>query len=123
MDGGVAGWERKTASAVFECGICMCDDVGEEDMITLSCNHRFCKQCMLVFVGSLIDSHKVLDDEDFVCPETGCNAPLDLPIVKELVSAQTFERLLELKLRRSMLRTERRFAPAPSVRSWLSLRT
>eukprot|EP00946_MAST-07B_sp_MAST-7B-sp1_P004274 g4274.t1 len=100
MDGGVAGWERKTASAVFECGICMCDDVGEEDMITLSCNHRFCKQCMLVFVGSLIESHKVLDDEDFVCPETGCNAPLDLPIVKELVSAQTFERLLELKLRK-----------------------
>jgi hypothetical protein len=113
MDGGVAGWERKTASTMFECGICMSDDVGEEDMITLSCNHRFCKFCMLPFVASLIESHKVLDNEDFVCPEIGCTAPLDLPIVKELVSAPVFERLLDLKLRKEYAETREEVRTCP----------
>lgn len=113
MDGGVAGWERKTAATVFECGICMSDDIGEEDMITLSCNHRFCKLCMLPFIASLIESHKVLDNEDFVCPEIGCMAPLDLPIVKELVSAPAFERLLDLKLRKEYAETREEVRTCP----------
>ncbi len=99
IDGGVAGWERKTASALFQCDICFDDELPEDRMVTLGCNHRFCRDCLQVHIAGLIDTHKVVE-EDFVCPDAECVRPLELPIVQDLLSDSDFERLLDLKLRK-----------------------
>ena len=97
MDGGVKGWERKMADVVFECAICMSDDLDETEMVTLDCEHRFCRECMKYHLDSLIATHQIKEKE-MICPIPKCCASVSLPIIQNIISKIDYDKLLELKL-------------------------
>ena len=99
MDGGVKGWERKTADIMFECAICMDDDLDETDMVTLDCDHRFCRGCVKYHLDALLGTHQI-KEEEMLCPVPGCNSTISLPIIRDLLNKKDYDRLLELKLRK-----------------------
>ena len=99
MDGGVKGWETKTADVSFECAICMDDDLTDNEMVTLDCLHRFCKNCVTYHLTSLLDTHQIKENQ-MTCPIPGCEHPVALPIIQDLITKSDYDRLLELKLRK-----------------------
>ena len=37
------GADQKVEERMFECNLCMADDIPESDIKTLDCDHRFCR--------------------------------------------------------------------------------
>jgi hypothetical protein len=99
MDGGVKGWERKMADVHFECAICMGDELDETEMVTLDCDHRFCRGCVQYHLSALMGTHQIKEGE-MLCPIPGCNSDISLPIIRALLSEDDYHKLLELKLRK-----------------------
>ena len=99
IDGGVKGWEQKTADVSFECAICMDDELDAEDMVTLDCLHRYCRNCLTYHIKSLMDTHQIKESQ-MTCPVPGCKHPVALPIIQSLIPKVDYQRLLELKLRK-----------------------
>ena len=65
----------------YKCGICLDDEVSIEDMITLTCDHRFCIDCFKGYCSNKIGEAQV-SQKDLVCPETGCKDSLTIDELK-----------------------------------------
>ena len=83
----------------FECSMCMDDDVCREDILTLGCNHRFCRDCLKFYVKLKL-KEKNVSEEDLCCPERGCNVSIDVHIIESLLSSEQYQEFLDLKLRK-----------------------
>lgn len=97
LDGGVKGWNQKMADVVFECAICLSDDLDETEMVTLDCDHRFCRKCMKYHLDSFVKSHKIKENE-MICPVPRCCSTISLSIIQNIISKVDYDKLLELKL-------------------------
>lgn len=86
----------------FECALCMDDEIPGDEIVTLSCNHRFCRSC-LKFLLELKLKEKHVTDADLCCPHQNCNVPLDLKIIEATLGEALYQKLLDVKLRRMYL--------------------
>ncbi len=94
--------EEATDNRHFECALCMDDEISGDEIVTLSCNHRFCRSC-LKFLIELKLKEKTVTDADLCCPEPNCGATLDLKIMEATLGDALYQKLLDVKLRRMYL--------------------
>eukprot|EP00944_MAST-04C_sp_MAST-4C-sp1_P011078 g11078.t1 len=95
--------EEATEKRFFECALCMDDQVRGDEIVTLSCDHRFCRSC-LKYLIELKLKEKNVTEEDLCCPERGCGVPLDLKIIEATLGEAVYQKLLDVKLRRMYVR-------------------
>ena len=62
--------EEALANKRYKCVLCLDDDVKIEDMVTLSCDHRFCRDCLANYLKSKI-SDALVASSDLICPAQG----------------------------------------------------
>mmetsp|Transcript_5312 Transcript_5312/g.9741 ORF Transcript_5312/g.9741 Transcript_5312/m.9741 type:complete len:329 (+) Transcript_5312:3117-4103(+) len=78
----------------FTCEVCT-DEHLVEQSITLSCDHRFCNDCITGHLENLIEDGKVQSSQ-VKCPNAGCSTVITYNEAKSLLSSDTFERLDKL---------------------------
>lgn len=86
--------EEKRA-AKFECPICS-GLIRVDQSITLDCDHRFCRDCISMFIESNVNESKVTD-QDLSCPL--CLEPIANMILKALLSRDNFIKLEKFRIR------------------------
>ena len=84
---------------MFECSLCMDDEVSEAEIRTLSCDHRFCQPCLENFLNMQIREHKIQDDS-LICPSKDCSEVIQSFEVKGVVKPDVYDKYLDLKLRK-----------------------
>ncbi|CAG9326167.1 unnamed protein product [Blepharisma stoltei] len=80
----------------FQCLICL-ENFNIDQGITLSCDHRYCTNCIKGHIESLINEGKVTE-EDMKCPQ--CPAPITPQEVEGNASKDNFNRYLEFSMRK-----------------------
>jgi len=66
-------------------------------MVTLPCDHRFCKDCMSGHLDQLIGSGQVLP-EKMICPQRNCGTEIEEVIIFSLVDRQSIDIIQRLRL-------------------------
>ena len=82
----------------YPCGICLCDDIELKDMVTLSCNHRFCSSCFVGHCKVKISEARVSRDE-LVCPGIGCTEPITIHELKAWMDEDDVEKFHRFSLK------------------------
>ena len=86
---------EENRAAKFDC--LMCYGAYRVDIsITLDCDHRYCRDCISAFISGCISDNKVSESE-LACPM--CAQPINIIIVKELVSRKEFDKLEKFLIR------------------------
>lgn len=75
----------------FLCEICT-DEYLVENSITLSCNHRFCNDCITTHVENLLEEGKV-ESSQVKCPKPDCPMEITYNEAKNLLAPEQFDRL------------------------------
>lgn len=94
-------WKRYTH---YECPICYCTDVCK-DAVELPCDHFFCRECMDMYVKTILESIYSYRVNPFVCPITTCkadmnvtgNVPKGIRTCHHLLSKDQMEKVLSWK--------------------------
>ncbi len=68
--------EAELAALTYECNICG-DDVTLDNMLTLECDHRFCKDCFTQFCEAKI-SLAAVQHNQLKCPDDDCSKPISI---------------------------------------------
>ena len=91
---------------MLACNICG-GEYGASQMITLQCNHRFCKDCMTDHLDALIQSGLVVPEKT-ICPQKGCGQEIEEIIIFSLVDRQSIDIIQRLRVIAGMesLKTE-----------------
>lgn len=87
--------ELKALNPKFKCEICY-TDIDVEEGITLECDHRFCVECIKMYVEGLIESAQVTA-EKMKCPN--CPQPLSIYEIEDIVNAEQFDKYQKFLLR------------------------
>ncbi|KAJ1473884.1 hypothetical protein T484DRAFT_1636281 [Baffinella frigidus] len=90
---------RKFAGQLHACGICFEEVPGGRSVRLAGCKHVFCKGCMRGLCDVQISDGTL---QMVRCPSFGCNQPLILPDVAQLVDRETFARFERLCLQRGL---------------------
>lgn len=81
---------------IMGCNIC-----GEEfpasQMITVFCNHRFCKDCMTGHLEALVGSGQVVPEKT-ICPQRGCGEQIEETTIFSLLDRQSIDIIQRLRL-------------------------
>lgn len=89
--------KRKTTT--FNCGICYEEDMDANDaenpVKMLSCNHTFCSECFKAYYETLIE--KDGKSNALKCPESGCAAKPTKNEIKDIISANCFDKYKKFK--------------------------
>ncbi|KAF7732490.1 hypothetical protein EC973_003235 [Apophysomyces ossiformis] len=95
----------------FMCMIC-CSDGPEMETVSLSCDHRFCKDCYQQYVSQKICMEG--ETRRIECPQDKCNVVVDSKLVRLLMDNKTFLKF-EALLNHSYVNDKRylRWCPAP----------
>lgn len=83
--------EQALQNRRYKCEICLDDDCKIEDMVTLSCDHRHCRDCFANYLNSKISEARVAAS-DLVCPSVGCGTPITNQEMKANVSNDVYEK-------------------------------
>lgn len=81
---------------MLACNICG-EEYAASQMVTLQCNHRFCKDCMTGHLEALIQSGQVVAEKT-ICPQRGCNQEIEEIIIFSLVDRQSIDIIQRLRL-------------------------
>ena len=87
--------ELRALNPKFKCEICITDKDVEEG-ITLECDHRFCVECIKMYVEGLIESAQVTS-EKLKCPN--CPQPLTIYEIEDIVPTEQFDKYQKFLLR------------------------
>jgi hypothetical protein len=75
----------------YKCEICLDDECKIEDMVTLSCDHRHCRDCFAGYLNSKISDAQVAAS-DLICPSVGCGTQITNQEMKANVSNEVYEK-------------------------------
>ena len=89
----LADYEENRA-AKFTCEMCY-ETFKVEQGITLDCEHRFCRPCLVGYLESFINERKV-SEADLSCPF--CQEPVHNMIIKDILSYETYKKLDRFRL-------------------------
>lgn len=91
---------------MLACNICG-GEYAASQMVTLRCEHRFCKDCMTGHLDALIQSGLVVPEKT-ICPQRGCGQEIEEIIIFSLVDRQSIDIIQRLRLIAGMesLKTE-----------------
>ena len=78
------------------CNICG-GEYAASNMITLPCNHRFCKDDMTGYLDQLIGSGQVVPEKT-ICPQKNCGTEIEEAIIFSLVDRQSIDIIQRLRL-------------------------
>ena len=85
------------AAMTQECGMCEEEFDKKEDMQCLNdCHHTFCRDCMRLYLESMIDEVDSYTQSRFACPEPDCGMPLHPGLVLHLLPEARQSKFLEL---------------------------
>jgi ariadne-1 len=65
---------------VHQCKICFDDKLSQDDLYSLPCRHRFCRECFKSYLRVKMEDRSLLN-----CPQHGCNERIVEDDVKELL--------------------------------------
>ena len=102
--------EAQLASRTYECSICGDDELLLHDMLTLSCDHRFCKGCFSQFCELKI-AEAAVKASQLTCPNDGCHIPISVYELSGNLSKETFEKYERFSLRAFAKDTNALFCP------------
>lgn len=92
-----------------ECPTC-CDEKPQEQMIKLYCSHRFCSDCMIMYVeGKLRDMQVPVR-----CPQVGCKYRIPIKDVKPFLSVSVYESLEIATKEAGFMNSDRIYCPFPN---------
>lgn len=96
--GGLDQYEEKKREKIpsFDCDLCM-ENIKVDLSVTLDCEHRYCKNCMEIYLKSYIMEGKI-DPDELICFK--CRNPINYEIIKHHVSEQCLIVLDKFLLRR-----------------------
>ena len=77
------------------CTICL---LNYSDYSVPTCDHKFCRDCMEIYLAISINDGNVLS---IICPQTNCNRILTNSIIQGLVPAALFEKYLDFHKRKT----------------------
>ena len=85
----------------IHCEICL-SKVNIDDCLTLECDHKFCKDCL---IGEWTDKIKngQVDETLLKCPKFGCNQPIEYQILKGNLDRKIFEKYEKFLLNHTLL--------------------
>ena len=102
----------QAAKRAFKCEMCMEDEIVSAEIITLNCEHRFCKECLKMGLEMKLKEKSVSED-DLCCPFQSCKQPFDVHIIEALLSQNQYQMFLDLKLRKVYARQTREIRECP----------
>mmetsp|Transcript_19575 Transcript_19575/g.35910 ORF Transcript_19575/g.35910 Transcript_19575/m.35910 type:complete len:254 (-) Transcript_19575:432-1193(-) len=73
----------------FLCKIC-CDMYSIDQAVTLNCDHRLCRDCMMNYLELVVNSMN-FGLEDLKCPVFECKDAVDIHIIKAMLSDKMFK--------------------------------
>ena len=79
----------------LNCKTCT-EDYPASDMITLVCNHRFCKDCMIAHLMNLVQSGLVIPEKT-ICPEVRCGQEIEEVVIESLLDRQSIDIIHRLR--------------------------
>jgi IBR domain. len=68
-------WKRYTQ---YECPICYCTELCSKDTVELPCDHFFCRDCMDMYVKTIVEGINSCRVNPFVCPIPSCKANMNV---------------------------------------------
>jgi ariadne-1 len=101
--------EAELAARLYECGICG-DEHPIEDMLTLQCDHRFCKGCFLLFCEHKIKEAAVKADQ-LACPCDDCDKDISIHELRANLPEELFSKYERHRLRAFAKDSNARFCP------------
>lgn len=96
--------KEETQATKIICEICL-NKFGIENLLTLSCDHRFCKFCLLKDWETKLNELKI-NDNFWICPKEKCRQRIDHEIIKANMPPQLFLKYDELLLNHTMKNLE-----------------
>lgn len=82
----------ESLSIHYDCSIC-CEEYGDEHMLHLGCQHRFCADCWKVFLTSQIKEEGQIF---LTCMENGCLLPISDLFIENNVDESCHKRFLSI---------------------------
>jgi len=77
------------------CEVCEETKVVDKEIITLDCDHMFCKKCVADFAVANVKQNKV-GEHHMICPKIGCKKPISFYILKEVMEKEMFVKYEDL---------------------------
>ena len=81
---------------MLECAICI-QEYAASQMVTLSCDHRFCKDCMTEYLNILVYNRQVVPEKT-ICPQRNCCTEIEEPIIFSLMDQQSINTIQRLRV-------------------------
>lgn len=86
----------KQFSPVFECCICLNDDIVLNQIVDFGCSHtNACKNCTKSYFENYIQNGQIFE---LKCPSPGCGRMASQALIKDLVDPQAFFKMEDLQL-------------------------
>ena len=96
----LTGFAVRDSEGTVECGMCE-EEVPQHGGVQClnDCGHNFCRECMRLFVESLLEDIESFTHNRFKCPDPACGTFLHPGLVMHLLSPAKQERFLQLTVR------------------------
>lgn len=91
--------EKKGSSLIIHpdsCPICFVEILTEEMRFNLSCQHKFCKECIIAYLEEEIRNARV---KSINCPQGGCEETFTMTMIHNLVKEDNFRKYLKFQER------------------------
>ena len=80
----------KSKIVMIKCPICL-EEIKIQEIITLNCDHKFCKFCVSNHCESKIESG-LFSSSLMICPQDNCKHPINYYIIKACLYVKSFEK-------------------------------
>jgi hypothetical protein len=94
-------WVKESSSpSMFTCGICL-EPAKVDSSITLDCLHRYCMNCIKMFLHDKI-TDAVVSEEQLQCPTPKCKELINDHMIQYIVDKEYFDKFVKFRLKNRM---------------------